>query len=528
MKKLILLTAVFILHTPAFSQVGIGTENPDPSALLDLDVSSLPDDGKKGFLPPRMTAEERMNISSLENGLVVYNTTDDCINFYNGQGWVNICNGTISYPPPFPLSVRLGGSGTDQALYSCIQQTTDGGFIVAGVCYSSASGDVSGVNHGGADYWIVKLDAASNIMWEKILGGSGDDLPYAICQTTDGGYIVSGRSNSSASGNVSESNNGTDDFWIIKLDAYGNMVWDKLLGGSGLDLSYYIQQTSDGGYIAFGSSTSSGTGDVSGVSRGVRDFWFIKLDASGNISWEKLYGGSGTEFGFTAHECRDGSFVMIGSSGSSVSGDVSSATHGSYDFWVVKIDNTGNKIWDKVLGGSGDDRSFYVRQTSDDGYIVAGHSFSSASGDVTGVNHGGVDYWVVKLDSNGNKVWDRLLGGAGDDYGNTVTETADGSFIVVGRSSSSASGDVSGVSHGSEDFWIVKLDASGNIIWEKLFGGAGIDRSYLAIQSYDGSYVIIGESGVGSVGNGDQVNITGKGGTDIWIIRINENGEIIE
>lgn len=525
MKKLILLTVVFILHSPVFCQVGVGTGTPESSAILELDVSSEND--KKGFLPPRMTAAERMNILSPAVGLVVYNTTEKCLNFFNGTGWVSACNGSIVFPP-FPLNARFGGNGNDQVYYSSIKQTADGGFIIAGRSTSSSSGDVSGTTKGNGDAWILKLDITGNKVWDKLLGGTADDRAYAVQQTSDGGYIVAGYSTSSASGDVSGTNHGSNDYWVLKLDANGNIVWNKLLGGSGNDQATSVQQTSDGGYIVAGHSQSSASGDVSGTNHNGWDYWIVKLDTSGNKTWDKLLGGNSTDQAYSIRQTTDGGYIIAGDTTSSASGDVTETFLGSNDYWIVKLDASGNISWNNRLGGNSFDQPHTIQQTSDGGYIVAGSSNSSATGDVSGISHGDRDFWVVKLDAAGNKTWDKLLGGSGKDEAYSIQQTIDGGYVVAGYSLSSATGNVTDTSNGSEDYWVVKLDASGNKIWDKLLGGSGSDTAYSVWQTTDSGYVIIGESAAESAGNGDQAGVASRGQTDIWVIRLDENGDIIQ
>ena len=359
------------------------------------------------------------------------------------------------------MNKLLGGSILDHA--SSIQQTADGGYIVAGYSGSSASGDVTGTNHGGYDYWIIKLDSLGNISWDKLLGGNNFDQAESIQQTADGGYIVAGCSGSSASGDVTGTNHGSNDYWIIKLDSLGNISWDKLLGGSYDDQAYSIQQTADGGYIVAGYSDSSASGDVTGTNHGGFDYWIIKLDSLGNTSWDKLLGGSGLDLASSIQQTADGGYIVAGYSSSFTSGDVTGTNHGGFDYWIIKLDSLGNISWDKLLGGSGNDLAYSIQQTADGGYIVAGYSESSASGDVTDTNHGLKDYWIIKLDSLGEITWDKLLGGSSYDQASSIQQTADGGYIVAGYSGSSASGDVTGTNHGSDDYWIIKLNNNGSI-----------------------------------------------------------------
>jgi len=302
--------------------------------------------------------------------------------------------------PAIEWQKSLGGSSDDYA--ESIQQTTDGGFIVAGYS-SSNNGDVS-ENHGIYDYWIVKVDADGNLAWQKCLGGSDWDAAYSIQQTTDGGFIVGGYSESN-DGDVS-GNHGNSDYWIVKLDADGNLAWQKSLGGSGDDFAYSMQQTTDGGFTVAGWSKSN-DGDVSGWHEGytsygypTSDYWFVKLDADGNIEWQKCLGGSGYDEAHSVQQTTDGGFIVGGWSYSN-DGDVS-GHHGASnypDYWIVKLDANGNLIWQKSLGGSGYDKARSVQQTTDDGFIVAGFSTSN-NGDVSG-NHGVDDYWIVKLSPEG-------------------------------------------------------------------------------------------------------------------------------
>jgi len=358
---------------------------------------------------------------------------------------ITICISSVSFgqAPAIEWEKSLGGSSSENA--SSIQQTTDGGYIVAGSSNSN-DGDVSG-NNGQSDYWIVKLDASGNITWEKSLGGSNSDGAKSIQQTTDGGYIVAGISLSN-DGDVS-GNHGSYDYWIVKLDASGNITWEKSLGGSSADEASSIKQTSDGGYIVAGRSYSN-DGDVSG-NHGSGDNWIVKLDASGNITWEKSLGGSNDDWAFSIQQTSDGGYIVAGYSDSN-DGDVSS-TNGSSDYWIVKLDASGNITWEKSLGGSSGDQARSIQQTSDGGYIVAGYSPSN-DGDVSS-NNGLSDYWIVKLDASGNITWEKSLGGSSADHANSIQQTSDGGYIVAGRSTSN-DGDVTG-NHGGQDIWVVKL-----------------------------------------------------------------------
>ena len=406
--------------------------------------------------------------------------------------------------PDIEWQKSLGGSYGDFA--TSIQQTTDGGYIVAGYSYSN-DGDVTDHRglEGWADFWVVKLDNTGDIEWEKSLGGSDHDFGNSIQQTTDGGYIVAG-SSSSNDGDVT-GYHGRSDYWIVKLDSTGNIEWQKSLGGSDDDEAYSIQQTTDGGYIVAGGSWSN-DGDVTG-NHGNVDFWIVKLDITGNIQWQKSLGSSTHDGASSIQQTTDGGYIVAGSSTSN-NGDVS-GNHGSDDFWIVKLDNTGNIEWQKSLGGSSLDKVSSIQQTTDGGYIVAGGS-SSNDGDVTG-NHGDRDYWIVKLNSTGDIDWQKSLGGSGIDWATTIQQTTDGGYIVAGFSESN-NGDVTG-NHGNGDYWIVKLDSTGNIQWQKALGGSGQDAAYSIQQTTDGGYVVAGYS---ESFDGD---VSGNHGiSDFWIVKL--------
>ena len=344
----------------------------------------------------------------------------------------------------------LGGSGKDYA-YS-IQQTSDGGYIVAGEA-DSKDGDVTG-NHGGRDYWIVKLTSGGAIQWQKCFGGSSDDLASSIQQTSDGGYIVAGKS-SSKDGDVT-GNHGGEDYWIVKLTSGGAMEWQKCFGGSSDDLAHSIQQTSDGGYIVAGTSYSN-DGDVTGSHGDMGDYWIVKLTSGGAIQWQKCFGGSGNEVVTSIHQTSDGGYIVAGTSTSS-DGDVT-VNHGRGDYWIVKITSGGALEWQKCFGGSESDVAFSIQETSDGGFIVAGTSYSN-DGDVTG-NHGIHDYWIVKLTSGGAIQWQKSLGGGLWDFAFSIQHTSDGGYIVAGYSQSNdgdVTGNHGSVSTlGFADSWVVKL-----------------------------------------------------------------------
>ena len=507
---IIAIISLLICFKSTSQNVGIGTNTPAVSAKLDVTSTT------SGLLPPRMTTQQRNAIANPVPGLMIFNTDRQHLEVYTIYGWHIIINSPS-------LEKLYGGSHYDYVRN--IQQTTDGGYIVAGSSFSSANGDVTGTNHGNSDYWIIKLNVSGNIVWNKLVGGTGHDDAYDIQQTTDGGYIVAGYSTSSASGDVTGTNHGATDFWVVKLDALGNIVWNKLLGGTWNEETYDVQQTTDGGYIVAGYSYSSASGDVTGTNHGPfgsGDYWIVKLNASGNIVWNKLLGGSGHDVAYGIRQTTDGGYIIAGHSNSSNSGDVTGSNHGGVDYWILKLDASGNIVWNKLLGGNVTDVGTDVQQTTDGGYIVAGYSHSSANGDVTGSNHGLEDYWIIKLDGLGNIVWNKLLGGTVAEIPSAIQQTTDGGYIIAGSSSSSTSGDVTGTTNGGDDYWIVKLDGSGSIVWNKLLGGIGIENATAIHQTTGGGYIVAGISNHSSA-SGD-VTGTSHGNNDYWIIKLDGSG----
>ncbi|MFC5269130.1 gliding motility-associated C-terminal domain-containing protein [Adhaeribacter terreus] len=421
-------------------------------------------------------------------------------------------------PPAIQWDKTFGGSDYD-GLYS-LQQTSDGGYILGGTSSSNISGDKSQVSRGNTDYWVVKLDSSGNKMWDKTFGGSNKDELFPLHQTSDGGYILGGYSDSGIYGDKSQANRGFEDYWIVKLDANGNKIWDKTFGGSERDILSSLQQTSDGGYILGGYSYSSIGSDKSQANIGSIyscDYWIIKLDANGNKIWDRTFGGSYSDRLHSLQQTSDGGYILGGYSDSGSSGDKSQANRGREDFWVVRLDANGNKIWDKTFGGSERDEILSLQQTFDGGYILGGYSKSGISGDKGQASRGSDDYWIVKLDVNGNKLWDKTFGGNDSDVLFSLKQTSDGGYILGGYSSSAISGDKSQSSQGNVDYWVVKLDASGSKQWDKTIGGSNLNFFYSLQQASDGGFILGGRSDSGVSRDKSQPS---KGGLDIWVVKL--------
>ena len=369
---------------------------------------------------------------------------------------------------------------------------------------------------------VVNYAQDPSILWQRTIGGSGDETLYSIKQTPDGGYIVGGASGSDISGDKTDASNGFFDIWIVKADAEGNIEWQNSIGGNALDDLHSIELTPDGGFIACGESTSDISGDKTENSRGLDDYWIVKLDASGNVEWDKTIGGSDSE-SFPQIRVSNDSYLISGDSWSNISGYKTENAIGEDDYWLLKLDLSGNIIWQKTIGGSSYDSFSTMALTHDGGCILGGYSDSNISGNKTENSKGGFDFWIVKLDSSGDIVWDKTIGGSGTDVLNSIVQTLDNGFLLSGRSSSDISGDKTENSEGESDFWIVKLASNGTIEWQNTIGGNDIDQAYSANQTSDGGYIIGGFSR--STISGDKTE-NGQGNFDCWLVKINNVGII--
>lgn len=406
----------------------------------------------------------------------------------------------------------LGGAGGEFG--TCIQSTIDGGYVLSAYTTSN-SGDVSG-NHGGSyDAWVVKIDAFGALQWQTCLGGSGGDQANAIQQTADEGFIVAG-STASSDGDVSGYHDAGSaipraDAWVVKLDADGAIQWQKCLGGWERDDISAILQAGDGGYICAG-STYSNDGDVSG-NHGDFDAWVVKLDAAGDLQWQKCLGGTGTEAARSIAQTMDGGYIVTANT-SSNNGDVQ-GNHGSHDAWVVKLSASGVIEWQECLGGSGPETGYSILQSADQGYLVAGQT-KSTDGDVSGIHGVGFTYdaWAVKLDALGAIQWQRCLGGTSDETAYSAVLAADSGYVLAGATDS-YNGDVSG-SHGSgDDMWVVKLDRDGDLEWQKCLGGGAHDGAESICRAGTDAYMVAGHA------RSNNFDVSGNHGDyDVWVVKL--------
>lgn len=307
---------------------------------------------------------------------------------------------------------------------------------------------------------------------------------------------------------------GSDDVWLLRINDNGDTLWQKSLGGTTYEVPYIIRQLPDSGYI-FAGKTASNNIDVSG-NHGIEDFWVVRTDSSANIIWQKCYGGTGIDIGAELKALSDGGFVIVGRNNSN-DGNIT-GNHGSTDIWVIRLDSLGNLLWQKSLGGSSVEWGTAIIQTSDGGYLVGGSTFSN-NGDVSG-NHGASDFWIVKLDSAGTLVWQKTYGGSANEQCMAIVENASGNFILCGYTVSN-NGDVTG-NHGSDDVWLVEINNTGTLIWQKTYGGSQSDFGYHMNIMPNGNYIVCGSS---ASADGD-VSLN-HGDYDYWIFMIDLSGNLL-
>jgi hypothetical protein len=419
-----------------------------------------------------------------------------------------ICSRSMAQPN-IEWQKCLGGSLSEGPYSVC--SNYKGEILVLGESKSS-DGNVNG-NYGDADFWAVKLNPLGNILWSKNYGSSGLDRPNHVNNTADGGFIFCGYTFpwNGADNDVIGFHSGTaGDGWIVKVDSLGVVQWSKCLGGTLGDQILSVQQITDG-YILTG-STSSNDFDVSGNHGGTNpnDVWVVKLNNFGAIQWQKCLGGTGNDGAGSVKQTLDGGFVILGGTYSN-DGDVL-GNHGSGDAWVVKLSPSGVIQWQKCLGGSDNDIGNSIEITSDGGYIIAG-STGSNDGDVIG-NHGGNDSWALKLNSLGVIEWQKCFGGSNFEEFRSVQNLIDGGYIFSGYTSSN-NGDVSGRIGGFGDVWLVKTNGNGSIQWQKCFGGTQVETSVQIISPQADNYIFVANT------NSNDVNVSGNhGGGDMWLVKL--------
>ena len=363
--------------------------------------------------------------------------------------------------PPDTLWTRTYG-GIDTDIGSCVQQTTDGGYIIAGRTQSFGTGVYAA--------YLIKTDMNGDTLWTRVFSGNHWYDFQSVVQISDGGFAAVGTSSEAP---------GEHYVYFVKTDINGNMVWTRTYGGNMNDKAFCLQITSDGGFIICGYTESYGAG--------LYDVFLLKTNSSGHPSWFRTYGGSGVDYGVYVEQTTDGGYIITGSSSPYI---------GGYDVYLIRTDSLGNMLWERTFGGSYNDVGRCVRQTDDGGFIVAGttsNNYSPADS---------MDVYLIKTDANGDSLWTRTYGGDYWDEGYSLDLTSDGGYIVSGFSENPPGTNLL-------DFYIVKIDSIGNENWSKTIGGFSHDWSFCVQRSSDGGYIVCGYTG--SYGAGD---------ADIWLVKL--------
>jgi uncharacterized delta-60 repeat protein len=337
-----------------------------------------------------------------------------------------------------------GGSSPDYAYF--IQQTADGGYIVAGYTYSFGAGS--------SDFYLVKTNSQGDTLWTRTYGGSDYDVAYSVQQTADGGYIVAGETRSFGAGER--------DFYVVKTNPLGDTLWTRTYGGSSDDYAHSVQRTADGGYVVAGETSSFGAGNW--------DFYFVKTNLLGDTLWTRTYGGSSDDYARSVQQTSDGGYIVAGTTNSFGAGYI--------DFYVVKTNPLGDTLWTRTYGGSDEDFANSVQQTADGGYIVAGSTYPFGADET--------DFYVVKTNSQGDTLWTRTYGGSNADDAYSVLQATDGGYVMAGRTLSFGAG--------NNNFYVVRTNSQGDTLWTRTYGGNSDDFAYSVQQTADGGHVVAGST----------------------------------
>lgn len=414
-----------------------------------------------------------------------------------------------SIPETKTWNAVFGGNEGDGGNY--IHKLSNGGYIMVGYTFSNNNGDV-GAAKGDGDLWLVGVDADGKKLWQKVYGGNGADEILSTVSNPDGSFVVAGHTTSNSSGDIGATKGGSD-IWVAKFDSNGNIVWNKTYGGSDLDQALSIARTSDGKYVISGYTNSDNSGDI-GDTHGSYDCFVAKLTSDGNLEWLKNYGGDGAEYGYKVMANSDGTIIVTGATNSLNSGDIGE-TNGSHDALFLKLSAAGEILVNKTYGGIDTENILAMVSASDGGYVLAGYTNSSNTGDV-GNNHGILDGWLIKVDENGLIKWKKLVGGSRDDIFYDITRAEDGGYIALLTTNSNKTGDI-GESKGDYDAAFVKLTAAGDIKSIKMVGGSKPDWLTRITPGPDGGYIAVGYS---YSNDGDLTKNSGD--KDAWIVKIRE------
>lgn len=343
----------------------------------------------------------------------------------------------------------------------CLARTADGGYILG----AQTDPGLNPVGFGDFDYRVLRLNARGDKLWDALFGGWSEDYLWAVQQTSDGGFILAGESGSWPSGNRTAPRlDGYSDLWIVRLDSGGNQLWDKAFGGRRFAGDRYepraVLEAANGDLLIAGSVSY--------------DFWILRLNPLGEKLWERSYGGLNEDFLTDAIPLPDQGYLLAGHSLSAAGGTKTTTNYGGYDVWLVRIDAAGNPLWERSYGGTSNDTEPRVIQTADGGFAVGARTASGIGGNKTTPYFGQVweDYWVLRLDGSGDKIWEQTFGGPHLDWLTDLYQPLDGGLILAGFSSSDAGGNKTAPLLSRYDLWLVRLDQSGARVWEQTYDGS--------------------------------------------------------
>jgi type IX secretion system substrate protein len=420
----------------------------------------------------------------------------------------------------------IGGDNFDKL--SKMITTSDGGAILCGYSNSDISGDKKQHSlNGSYDFWVIKISLAGTTQWSKTFGGSDRDLNPSIIQTSDGGYLLGGSSISPASGKKTEDAiNQSFDYWVLKLDKSGNVIWDNTIGGIQFEKFATVLETNTAYFICGSSNSIIGndkTIDNEGSSLSP-DYWVIKMNKSGGILWDSAYGSTNRDELTAAIVATDGGIVLGGYSYSPRGGNKRYDYIGNNDFWIIKIDTAGNQVWDRTLGGNLSDYLTSIDVVGNIGYVLGGYSNSPASANKSDNCRGGTDYWIMRTDKSGAPLWDKTFGGSKEDYLTSV-KFISGKYLIGGYSNSPVSGDKTVPAKGGWDFWTLQLDKDGNI--EQQYDWGGKQDDYLTDYVPNGTeYMLAGTSNSPRSGDKKSGTVGNTGNDDYWVFKLSTGSAV--
>jgi hypothetical protein len=426
--------------------------------------------------------------------------------------------GVANAQPAVQNQQGLGGSGTDLA--QTLFALPDGRRMVFCTSDSGTTAIKQGSSLGDSDFWMITLSEAGVRLADQTYGGTGADQLSSAVVVTDGGFLLGGNSFSASGGTKGATNYGSSDYWIIRVDTNGIPLWDRSFGGSGVEALYHVERLQDGGFLLTGASTSPDDGNKTTTSVGEYDAWVIRVNASGEILWQRSFGGIYSDYLNVGRELPDGGFLLAGRSDSPVSANKTAANYGFEDVWIVRLDAGGNKLWDRTLGGSNFDYSRDLILLPGGDALLVSASLSGVSGNKQSPNRGNVgsaDAWLLRLDPLGNVVWEQTYGGTGID----VLERgmlSDGALLLSGQSFSGPGGNKTSPAYGMGDAWLARIDFSGVLLWEASIGSGG-EENAIALAALEPNM------GVAVAGRFREINnqappVTGFGGDDIYLFTV--------